>query len=133
MTPILALLALTGYTFILTGNGTDYIDISEGPWLVPGSIIAVVKEDTLSAEVSSRGASVGLVLSPAPEAGAPVTVTADTLDIQVPRVSRLTVRPLDTGEALVMPAFRSGADPLPEGLFISGSKSWVFHWAPAGG
>ncbi len=122
MTFFSILFYLVGYSFVVVGSGVEYIPLPETPWLDPESITATANGDTLSVILSSRGSSVGLLLRPAPQQGDTVFVTADTLEIAIPSVSRLDIRPLETGEAFELPAFYSAYDPIPEGLFISGSK-----------
>ncbi|MCK5786873.1 MAG: hypothetical protein KAH54_09995 [Candidatus Sabulitectum sp.] len=122
MTVFSILSCLIGYSFIVIGSGEEYISLPDTPWLVPGTIVATVKGDTLSAVPASRGPGIGLILSPSPCEGDTVVVTADTLDLSIPSVAKLDIQPLDRGEAHELPSFYTGYDPIPEGLFISGSK-----------
>jgi len=116
------ILSLLGYAIKLVSTGVEYMPLPEGPWLDPGSISAVVSGDTLSATLVSRGPSVGLLLNPVPLTGDTVSITADTLEISLPVVVKLDIQLLEAGDALELPAFYAGYDPIPEGLYISGSK-----------
>jgi len=122
MIPFSVLLSIVGYTFTVISSGLEYTALPDSVWLAPGSITATVQGDTISAVPSSRGPSVGLVFAPVPPAGDTVTVTADTLDITVPPVSKLSVQTAGQGETLEIPRFFAGESPVSEGLFISGSK-----------
>lgn len=130
--PTLAL-SILGYGFTLVSSGGDYIDLTEEPWLDPASITVTVNGDTVSARLSARGPTSGLVIDPPALPGDTVTIAADTLGISLPKIYKLEVQPLETGEACVMPSFRFGADPVPEGLFISGSKKLGVSVGSGGG
>ncbi len=116
------LLSAFAYTATVVSSGLEYIPLPDAPWLDPSTIIATVNGDTLSAVLTSRGPSVGLLLSPVPLRGDTVFIAADTLEISISSVSKLDIQPLGGGEAVELPAFYSGADPIPDGLYISGSK-----------
>jgi len=122
MTLVPVLNCLLGYTFSIISTGADYLPIPDSLWLAPESIVATVHGDTISALPSSRGPSVGLVFSPVPGAGDTVFVTADTLPFSFPAVTKLDIQLLEHGQPLELPSFSYGADPVPEGLYISGSK-----------
>ncbi len=122
MISISLLLTLIGFTFTVVGTGNEYLPIPASPWLAPESIVATSGGDTLSAVPASRGPSVGLLLNPILGEGDTVFITADTLDISFPSVSGLDLQPLERGQILPLQSFYAGHDPVPEGLYISGSK-----------
>ena len=116
------LLSILGYTLTVVSSGVEYIPLPDAPWLDYRSIVATVNGDTLSAVLASHGPSVGLLLSPIPHEGDTVVITADTLEISIPSVAKLDIQPLERGETFELPTLYAGYDPVPEGLFISGSK-----------
>jgi hypothetical protein len=122
MTFVPILLYLFGYTFSIVSSGGDYLQLPDHPWLDPETIIVTVKGDTLTAVPASRGSSIGLVLFPVPGEGDTVLVTSDTLPISFPAVAKLNIQLLQQGQPLELSSFSYGSDPIPEGLFISGSK-----------
>lgn len=133
MTLFSILLSVTGYTFVILSGGNDYTPLPETPWLDPTSIVATVNGDTLSSVLTARGPSIGLLLNPVPQRGESIFVTADTLEISIPAVSKIELQPLERGDALDLPSFFTGYDPIPEGLFISGSKRLGVSLGSGGG
>ncbi len=128
------LLSLFSYTVTVVSSGAEYIPLpSSCPWLDPQSITAIVQGDTLPATLTSRGPSVGLLLSPAPAQGDTVVVFADTLALSVSPVSKLDIQQLEGGESFQLPIFYGGYDPIPEGLYISGSKRLGVSLGSGGG
>ncbi|MCK5842812.1 MAG: hypothetical protein KAH31_11615, partial [Candidatus Sabulitectum sp.] len=120
------LLSLFSYTVTVVSSGVEYLPLPGScPWLDPQSITVVVQGDTLLgtlATLTSRGPSVGLLLHPVPSQGDTVVIYADTLALSVSQVSKLDIQQLERGESFQLPAFYGGYNPIPEGLYISGSK-----------
>ncbi|MEA3266253.1 MAG: hypothetical protein U9P42_04850, partial [Candidatus Fermentibacteria bacterium] len=128
------LLSLFSYTVTLVSSGVEYIPLpSSCPWLDPQSITAMTRGDTLMATLTSRGPSVGLLLHPVPLQGDTVVIFADTLVLSVSPVSKLDIQQLERGESFQLPTFYGGYDPIPEGLYISGSKRLGVSLGSGGG
>ncbi len=121
------------YSFILVGTGNEYIPVSELPWLDPLSLIATVQGDSISVILTSQGPSVGFLLQPIPEIGDTIRISADTLEISVSQVSKLNIQPLEKGDAVELPLFSADFNPIPEGLFLSGSKRLGVSLGSGGG
>lgn len=133
MIPLFLFLTLNSYSLLFISSGEDYVDISQEPWFAPGTVAVTVNGDSVDVVTASRGASVGLVLSPSPDPGDTVLITADTLAISAMKVVRLEIMPLESGGVLEMPSYRFGTDPVPEGLYISGSKKLGVSIGSGGG
>ena len=133
MTLPVFLLSIIGYSLRIVSTGGDYIDITHEPWLDPSTLNVSVNGDTVTARFSARGATTGLLIDPPALPGDTVVITADTLEVPLPKVFRLSVRPLENGAVCVMPSFRFGTDPVPEGLYISGSKKLGVSVGSGGG
>lgn len=133
MTFPFVVLSIIGYTLSVVSPGDEYLDITDEPWLDPSTLTATVNGDTASARLSARGATIGILLYPPPVPGDTVVITADTLELSAPKVFKLNIRPLENDEVFIMPSFRFGADPVPEGLFISGSKKLGVSVGEGGG
>lgn len=133
MSPLLFVLILSGFSLEWIGTGSDFVDVTDYPWLSSESITATVNGDTLQTRLTARGASVGIVLLPAPSAGDTVFIQADTLSISAPVVAKLEFNPAGAGPPLVLPSYRAGGELLPEGLYISGSKQLGVSVGSGGG
>lgn len=133
MTGSFLFLALVSYTFSIVSDGGTFLDLTSSPWLDPESITVLVNGAHVDATPAARGSSVGLLLEPPPSPGDTVLLTADTLAIDVPKVFSLDMRPMENGGECVMPVYRFQGDPLPEGLYISGSKKLGVSVGSGGG
>ena len=133
MSPFTLLLALlSSMTLQLESDGSSFLETPDSLWIVPGTVTAVAGGDTLDASPGTSGSRTGILLSPPPPSGTLVTVSFDTLDLDVPSSVSLEVGFAERQVLEQLPEYE--ADPvLDRGLYISGSKRIGFSVGEGGG
>ncbi|MBN1433186.1 hypothetical protein JW921_00385 [Candidatus Fermentibacterales bacterium] len=116
---------LLGFSLEWPSDGSGFCSLPDSIWVVPGTAMAVIGEDTVGVLVEARGSRLGLVLPEAAENGTLVTFVFDRAPLSVASFRRLDLRPLETEPVdldSILPLGFSGSEQGPPGLYISGQK-----------
>ncbi len=124
---------MTAWNLVHISTGDDFIQLPPDLWLDPSSIHAESHGDTLQCRPGARGSIAGLLLYPVPEPGDTVYITADTLSVNAQNTAELNLQPAHSESMYEMNWRGIAGDPVPEGLFISGSKQLGVSIGSGGG
>lgn len=133
MNLLLALILMAASTELeFRSDGSSFHETPDSIWIAPGSLVAVSDGDTLSARLGTSGSRTGVYFDPPPSAGCSVTLSFDTLELNLPSTVSVDLasverRRVETEEVTFENPFQD------HGLYISGSKRIGFSVGDGGG
>ena len=138
MSALLFVAVLGSFTTLQwVSDGSSFFELPDSVWVAPGTAVALVGEDTLTASVTSRGSRVGLELSAAPDSGSLVLISFDRLPLSVRSSSSVALQTADGASSLPvehdLPSWDGGMQSGPPGLYISGQKRLGLSVGEGGG
>ncbi|MBD3278744.1 MAG: hypothetical protein GF388_10630, partial [Candidatus Aegiribacteria sp.] len=113
-------------------DGSSFHETPDSLWIAPGTLTAVSLGDTLSVWLGTSGSRTGVFFDPPPCAGCSVTLSFDTLGLNLPSTVAIDLtaaerRRVETEELTFENPFQE------HGLYISGSKRIGFSVGDGGG
>ena len=127
-----AVMLAASMTMEYESDGSGFIELTDSLWIEPGSIIAVVDGDTLSASSGVSGLRTGILLDPHPEPGDTVFLEFDLLSMDIPSSVKLDIE-FAENRIVNLLSDRPFSPVQEHGLYISGSKRIGFSVGDGGG